>query len=36
MRRCNECGEEWPDDGSLDCFFCGSEDTEIVIEEEVE
>lgn len=23
-RRCNECGEEWVDDGALGCPFCGS------------
>jgi rRNA maturation endonuclease Nob1 len=32
-RRCNVCGEEWTDDGDDECFYCGSDDTEIVIEE---
>lgn len=33
-RRCNECGEEWQDTGDPDCVFCGSDDTEIVMEED--
>lgn len=34
MRRCNECGEEWVDDGALGCPFCGLGETFIVEEEE--
>ena len=33
-RRCNECGEEWPDSGDYECPHCGSQDTFIVEEEE--
>ncbi len=29
-RCCNECGEDWLDDGETECPFCQSEDTEIV------
>ena len=36
IRKCNECGEEWRDDGDPDCFFCDSNDTEIVMEKALE
>ena len=36
IRRCNECGEEWPDTGDYECPFCGSDDTYIIEEEEEE
>lgn len=33
-RRCNVCGEEWPDTGWEGCPFCQSKNTEIVAETE--
>ena len=33
-RRCNVCGEEWPDTGYPFCPFCQSGNTEIVAETE--
>ena len=29
-RRCNVCGEEWPDTGDQECPFCDSADTYVV------
>ena len=35
--QCNECGEEWVDNGDPVCPFCGSEDiTEAECEDEEE
>lgn len=33
-RRCNVCGERWPDQGDEVCPFCGSRDTHFVDDED--
>lgn len=33
-RHCNDCGEEWTDTGDETCPECGSNDTEIVDDQE--
>ena len=30
IRKCNTCGEQWPDSGDYECPFCGSDNTEII------
>jgi RNA polymerase subunit RPABC4/transcription elongation factor Spt4 len=35
-RVCNNCDEEWVDTGDEVCPFCGSENTEILPEEDEE
>lgn len=34
IRQCNTCGESWTDSGADICRFCGSEDTDIVEDDE--
>ena len=29
IMRCNICGEEWEDDGEVECLACGSDDYEV-------
>lgn len=31
IARCNDCGHTWPENGSLYCPTCGSDDISIVI-----
>ena len=33
-RFCNVCGEEWTDTGDEECPFCGSDNTEIMDDED--
>lgn len=36
IRVCNECGEQWEDEGDDECPYCGWDDTYILEDDEDE